>query len=82
MGECAGRLGIDVLLAVGERSGRWMVPAARESGCLDVRWYESRDGARDDLLALFGPGDALLVKASHFLCRFDLMADFLRSYPF
>lgn len=82
VGECAGRLGIDVLLAVGERSGRWMVPAARESGCLDVRWYESRDGARDDLLALFGPGDALLVKASHFLCRFDLMADFLRSYPF
>ena len=82
VGECVGRLGIDVLLAVGERSRKWIVPAAEEAGCPDVRWYESRDAVKDDLLALYGPGDALLVKASHFICRFDLMTDFLRTYPF
>lgn len=79
VGECVGREGIDILLAVGPRSRQWMVPAAREAGCPDVRWYESRDAAKDDLLALYGPGDALLLKASHFFGRFDLMADFLRG---
>lgn len=82
VGAAVGKLGIEVLLAVGPRSRQWMVPAAREAGCPDVRWYESRDAAREDLLSLFAPGDALLLKASHFFGRFDLMADFLREYPF
>lgn len=82
VGRTVGRWGIEVLLAVGPLSKQWMVPAAKEAGCPDVRWYESRDAARDDLLALFAPGDALLLKASHFFGRFDLMADFLREYPF
>ena len=30
----------------------------------------------------FTPGSALLLKASHFFGRFDLMADYLREYPF
>ena len=82
VGQCVGRLGIDVLLAVGQRSREWMVPAAREAGCPEVRWYENREAAKEDLLALYAPGDALLLKASHFFGRFDLMADFLREYPF
>ena len=82
VGRAVGEWGIDVLLAVGPRSKQWMVPAARESGCPDVRWYESRDAAHDDLLALFQPGDALLLKASHFICRLDLMAGYLREYHF
>ena len=57
-------------------------PAAGEAGCPEVRWYESREAAKADLLALYAPGDALLLKASHFFGRFDLMADFLREYPF
>ena len=82
VGRSVGTWGIEVLLAVGPRSKQWMVPAAQEAGCPDVRWYESRDAAQEDLLALFAPGDALLLKASHFFGRFDLMADFLRDYPF
>ena len=82
VGEAVGKLGIEVLLAVGPRSKEWMVPAAREAGCPDVRWYESRDAAREDLLQVFEPGSALLLKASHFICRFDLMADYLREYHF
>ena len=82
VGRLVGELGIEILLAVGPRSRQYMVPAAQAAGCPEVRWYENRDAVRDDLLALFAPGDAVLLKASHFLNRFDLMADFLRDYPF
>ena len=80
VGELTGKLGIEVLLAVGPRSKEFMVPAAQEAGCPDVRWYPDREAVKEDLLALFAPGDALLLKASHFFGRFDLMADFLRDY--
>jgi len=82
VGRTVGELGIEMLLAVGERSKKWMVPAAKEAGCADVRWFASRDEARDALLPHFAPGDAVLLKASHFICRFDLMADQLREYRF
>ncbi|MBD5149899.1 MAG: UDP-N-acetylmuramoyl-tripeptide--D-alanyl-D-alanine ligase [Oscillibacter sp.] len=82
VGELVGRLGIEVLLAVGPRSREHMVPAAQAAGCPDVRWYPDRESAKEDLLALFAPGDAILLKASHFFGRFDLMADYLREYPF
>ena len=68
--------------SVGRLVGEWMVPEAKAAGCPDVRWFEHRDAAREDVLSAFGPGDALLLKASHFLNRFDLMADYLREYPF
>lgn len=82
VGRTVGELGIEMLLAVGERSKQWMVPAAKEAGCPDVQWFASRDEARDALIPLFAPGDAALLKASHFICRFDLMADYLREYRF
>lgn len=82
VGDAAGRLGIDVLLAVGPRSREYMVPAARGAGCPDVRWYPDRESVKGDLLELFAPGSALLLKASHYFGRFDLMADFLREYGF
>ncbi len=78
IGRLVGELGIDALLAVGPLCGDYMVDAAKTAGCPDVRWYETRDAAKEDLLALYGPGDCLLLKASHFFGRFDLMADFLR----
>ena len=82
VGELVGQLGIEVLLAVGPRSREHMVPAARKAGCTEVRWYPDRESVREDLLSLYAPGDALLLKASHFFGRFDLMADELRAYPF
>ena len=81
-GRLAGELGIEALLAVGPRSREHMVPAAKAAGCPDVRWFETRDEARDALVEMFAPGDAALLKASHFLNRFDLAADDLRRYPF
>ena len=69
----AERLGV-----TGKAVSKW----ERGAGCPDVRWFSSRDEARDALLTLFGPGDAVLLKASHFLNRFDLAADYLREYSF
>jgi len=82
VGRLVGELGIETLLAVGPLCRDYMVPAAQAAGCPDVRWYENREAVKEDLLALFGPGDCVLLKASHFFGRFDLMADFLREYPF
>ena len=82
VGRAVGEAGIEVLLAVGPRSREYMAPAAREAGCPDVRWYPDREAVKEDLTALFAPGDGLLLKASHFFGRFDLMADYLRDYPF
>lgn len=82
VGRMAGAAGVTTLLAVGERSRRFMVPEAIAVGCPDVRWFPDRDSAKDALLSVFGEGDCLLLKASHFICRFDLVADFLRDYPF
>ena len=82
VGRLAGELGIELLVAVGARSQKYMVPEAEAAGCPDIRWYENREAVKEDLAALFGPGDAMLLKASHFLNRFDLLADYLRDYPF
>ena len=82
IGRLVGELGIDTLLAVGPLCREYMADAARAAGCPDVRWYADRDAAKADLPALYGPGSCLLLKASHFSGRFDLVADYLREYPF
>lgn len=79
MGRLVGELGIDTLFAVGTYCKEYMVPAAEEAGCPDVRWYEDRTACRDDLLQAYGAGAAVLLKASHFSGRFDLLADELRE---
>jgi UDP-N-acetylmuramoyl-tripeptide--D-alanyl-D-alanine ligase len=55
IGELLRRLGIDVLVAVGERARLYLEP-----GVAEMRWVE-RPEAFEDLLR---PGDAVLVKAS------------------
>lgn len=82
MGKLAGELGIDMLIAVGPCCKEYMVPAAEAAGCPDVRWYEDKKLAYDDLTAAYTEGAAVLLKASHFSGRFDLVADYLREYEF
>lgn len=82
VGRAVGEMGIDVLLAVGPKSREDMAPAAREAGCPEVRCYPDREAVKEDLIDLFAPGDGVLLKASHFFGRFDLLADYLREYPF
>ena len=79
MGRLVGELGIDLLIAVGPYCRDYMVPAAKAFGCKDVRWYEDKTHAYDELLTEYCEGAALLLKASHFSGRFDLAADYLRE---
>ena len=79
MGRLVGELGIDTLIAVGPYCKEYMVPAAKAAGCVDVRWYEDKTQAYAELLEEYRDGMALLLKASHFSGRFDLVADFLRE---
>ena len=82
IGALAGELGIDMLLCVGEACRDYMAPEAKAAGCADVRWYAKREDAYGDLTAALCPNAAVLLKASHFSGRFDLIADYLRTYPF
>lgn len=82
IGRLVAELGIDHLLCVGKLCHDYMVPAAKEAGCADVRWYETKEAAWEDLLERFTHGSVLLLKASHFSGRFDQVADRLREYPF
>ena len=79
MGRLVGELGIDLLIAVGSYCKEYMVPAAKAAGCADVRWYEDKTQAYAELLEEYREGMAILLKASHFSGRFDLVADFLRE---
>jgi UDP-N-acetylmuramoyl-tripeptide--D-alanyl-D-alanine ligase len=82
MGRLVGELGIDALFAVGPFCRDYMVPAAKAAGCQDVRWYEDKTQAYADLVRAYTENSALLLKASHFSGRFDLVADYLREYQF
>ncbi|MGM9662073.1 MAG: UDP-N-acetylmuramoyl-tripeptide--D-alanyl-D-alanine ligase [Oscillospiraceae bacterium] len=82
MGRLAGELGIDVLFCTGPFCREYMVQAAKDAGCRDVRWYEKKDDAYEDLARVYAPGAAILLKGSHFANRLDLAADWLREYPF
>jgi UDP-N-acetylmuramoyl-tripeptide--D-alanyl-D-alanine ligase len=55
IGELLHRLGVEVLVAVGERGRLYLEP-----GVAEMRWVERPEGFEDLLL----PGDAVLVKAS------------------
>lgn len=82
IGRLVAELGIDHLLCVGKLCHDYMVPAAKAAGCVDVRWYETKEAAWEDLLERFVPGSVLLLKASHFSGRFDQVADRLREHTF
>lgn len=68
VGAMAAQAGLDALVCVGELS-RAMADAARQAGMDDaaVSWVASRDEALDAVRAVVAPGDAVLVKASHFM---------------
>ena len=82
IGALVGALGIDTLLCVGEACRDYMAPEAKAAGCADVRWYAKKEDAYGDLTEALCPDAAVLLKASHFSGRFDLVADYLREYPF
>ena len=60
---CAAQ-GVETVLAVGDKSAE-IARGAAESGCADVRHFETREAACAVLEKLLGPDCAVLIKASH-----------------
>jgi len=70
IGEHAGAMGLDLVIAVGEL-GRWIADGARAAmGTQAVRWTPSGEQAAQWALEALGPGDVVLVKASRAM-RFE-----------
>ena len=73
VGEAAAVV-VDALFTVGER-GRLIAEAARAAGASEVRHFDSKAEAARELRSLLGPGDVLLLKASHGLALETVVAE-------
>lgn len=82
IGHLVGEEKIDVLFCTGENCRKYLLPEAEKNGCRTVRWYPCKEDAYADLIREFVPRSVVLLKASHFSGRFDLIADYLREYDF
>ena len=75
VGEHAARV-VDALFTVGPRGGQ-IAAAARAAGARTVRHFETKEEAVEVLRANLGPGDVLLVKASHGLALGAIVAELI-----
>lgn len=73
VGEHAAHV-VDGLFTVGPRGGQ-IAAAARAAGARTVRHFDTKEEAVEVLRAKLGPGDVLLVKASHGLALGTLVAE-------
>lgn len=67
VGTYAGTLPIDLLFCVGTLSGKLAEGAKKQNPVLTVKHYATREEMTEELLATVKEGDAVLVKASHFM---------------
>lgn len=67
VGTYAGTLPIDLLFCVGTLSGKLAEGAKKQNPALTVKHYATREKMTEELLATVKEGDAVLVKASHFM---------------
>lgn len=67
VGTYAGTLPIDLLFCVGTLSGKLAEGAKKQNPALTVKHYSTREEMTEELLATVKEGDAVLVKASHFM---------------
>ncbi len=75
VGKAAVENGIDALFCAGELC-REMAKGAE--GLADVKWFADRDTLLKELIPYVQPGDAVLVKASHFM-GFPVIVDALKE---
>jgi len=76
VGEAAAKV-VDALFTVGPR-GVQIAAAARAAGAAFVRHFDSKEEAAAELRRLLGPGDVLLVKASHGLALETVVEELTR----
>lgn len=77
IGALAAMLGIDFVIAIGEKAEK-ICEGALASGGSAVH-FPDKDSAREELLRQFGPDTSALVKASHFSMHFETIVEFLKE---
>lgn len=77
VGRACARLGVDVVLAVGQRS-RHLAEAAKAAGVPSVSWVADRVEAAGVLAELVQPADVILFKASRGM-RLEVLAEQLEA---
>ncbi len=80
IGQCAGKRGIDCLVAVGELA-RNIYEAAKASSIPDVFYFPTKEEAKTILADLTKPGATILVKASRGMEFEDLVKELERVCP-
>lgn len=80
IGEYAGKIGIDCLIAVGELSHA-IYHAAKNSSIPDVFYFKTKEEAKTILPELVKPGATILVKASRGMEFEDLVKEIKRVCP-
>lgn len=77
IGALAAMLGIDMVVAIGEKAEK-IAEGALASGGSAVH-FPDKDAAKNELLRQFGPDTSALVKASHFSMHFETIVEFLKA---
>lgn len=80
VGECAAKLGIDCLIAIGELS-KSIYDAALSSQIPDVFYFRTKEEAKTILPKLLKPGASILVKASRGMEFEDIVREIRRVCP-
>lgn len=80
VGECAAKLGIDCLIAIGELS-KSIYEAASSSHIPDVFYFRTKEEAKTILPELVKPGASILVKASRGMEFEDIVREIRRVCP-
>ncbi len=73
IGDYAGKVGIDALVAIGDLS-REIYQAAKQSPIPDVFYFETKERARNIIRELAQPGASILVKASRGMAFEEIVA--------
>ncbi|MEG1594096.1 MAG: UDP-N-acetylmuramoyl-tripeptide--D-alanyl-D-alanine ligase [Oscillibacter sp.] len=77
IGALAAMLGIDCVIAIGQKAEK-IAEGALDSGGTAIH-FADKGAAREELLREFGPDTSALVKASHFSMHFETIVEFLKE---
>gem|GEM_PF-4831910 len=80
IGALAAMLGIDMVIAIGEKAEKIAEGALASGGC--ALHFQDKDAAKNELLCQFEPDTSALVKASHFSMHFETIVEFLKAQDY
>lgn len=80
IGALAAMLGIDMVIAIGEKAEKIAEGTLASGGC--ALHFPDKDAAKDELLCQFEPDTSALVKASHFSMHFETIVEFLKAQDY